>query len=67
MPKLIITEDGQEPRILHDSGDILAFTDTLIKDESLWLYPIDKKEEISNWGNDIIQSLLEGNTPQKCS
>jgi hypothetical protein len=50
VPKLIITEDGQETRILHESGEILAFADTFIKEESLRLYPVDKKEEISAWG-----------------
>jgi hypothetical protein len=50
LPKLIITEDGQETKILHQSGEILAFSDTFIKEESLRLYPVDKKEEISAWG-----------------
>lgn len=49
MPKLIITGNGEEARVLHDSSDILAFSDTLIQDEKLKLYPADKKEAICEW------------------
>jgi len=50
LPKLIITGNGEEARVLHDSSDILAFTDTLIQDENLKLYPADKREAICEWG-----------------
>lgn len=57
LPKLIITRDGEETRVLHDSSDILAFTDTLIQDEKRKLYPADKREAICEW-EDLFDEVL---------
>lgn len=57
LPKLIITEDGEETRVLHDSSDILAFTDTLIGEENLKLYPADRRQAICEW-EDLFDDVL---------
>ncbi|KAI5063454.1 hypothetical protein GOP47_0022001 [Adiantum capillus-veneris] len=57
LPKLIITGNGEETRVLHDSSDILVFTDTLIGEESLKLYPADRKEAICEW-EDLFDDVL---------